>query len=167
VIVRPEQERDQSTVHSVTSSAFGTEAEADLVDVLRVEAQGVVSLVAELAGVVVGHIMFSPVSLSGCPALAVMGLGPMSVAPAHRRIGIGTALVREGLVRCRQEGAVAVVVLGHPGYYPRFGFSPASRFGIDSEYDVPDNVFMAIELAPGALDGTTGRIRYHLAFAKL
>ena len=167
MIVRPEHEQDRSTIHDVTSLAFGTSAEADLVDTLRVEVQPVVSLVAEVGGVVVGHIMFSPVSLSESPALAVMGLAPMAVSPAHQRTGVGTALVREGLVQCRQQGAVAVVVLGHPDYYPRFGFAPASRFGIDSEYSVPDDVFMALELSPGALDGARGRIRYHPAFAQL
>jgi putative acetyltransferase len=96
-----------------------------------------------------------------------MGLGPMAVAPGRQNSGIGSLLVGAGLDRCRAMGAVAVVVLGHPDYYPRFGFVPASGFSIDSEYDVPDEVFMAQELVPGALRQVTGRIHYHPAFADL
>jgi putative acetyltransferase len=96
-----------------------------------------------------------------------MGLAPMAVLPARQRQGIGSALVRDGLGRCRELGYEAVVVLGHPGYYPRFGFVPASRFGIGCEYDVPAEVFMALELVPGALRGKPGTIRYHPAFAEL
>ena len=109
--------------------------------------------------------MFSPVFLSDHPNLKVMGLAPMAVAPAHQRKGTGSALVRAGLDQCRQLDFVAVVVLGHPEYYPRFGFSPSSQFGIDSEYEVPEEVFMAMELQPEALRGKTGRVRYHPAFS--
>jgi len=145
-------------------AAFESPAEADLVDVLRQQVQPIVSLVAEEDGEIVGHIMFSPVSLSGHPDLKVMGLGPMAVAPACQRKGFGSALVQAGLDQCRELGFSAVVVLGHPKYYPRFGFSPSSQFGIDSEYDVPEDVFMALELKPGALSAITGRVRYHPAF---
>jgi putative acetyltransferase len=82
----------------------------------------------------------------------------------YQRKGIGLALVRTGLEQCRQLGFDAIVVLGHPEYYPRFGFVPSSRFGIDSEYDVPEEVFMAMELKPESLDGITGRVKYHAAF---
>jgi len=146
MLIRAEKESDRDAVFAVNLSAFETPAEATLVDVLREQAQPVLSLVAEKNGNVVGHIMFSPVSLSENPDLKVMGLAPMAVAPEHQRKGIGSALVRAGLEQCRQLGFVAVVVLGHPEYYPRFGFSPSSRFGIDSEYEVPEEVFMAVEL---------------------
>ena len=79
-------------------------------------------------------------------------------------MGIGGSLIREGLARCREVGACAVVVLGHPTYYPRFGFNPSSRFGIGCEYDVPDDVFMVQELRPGSLNGKSGIVRYHAAF---
>jgi putative acetyltransferase len=108
--------------------------------------------------------MFAPVSLSGCTDLNVMGLAPMVVAPAHQCKGIGSTLIQEGLEQCRQLGVAAVVVLGHPKYYPRFGFSPSSEFGIDSEYDVPEEVFMVMELIPGALSGKTGTVKYHAVF---
>ena len=82
-----------------------------------------------------------------------MGLAPMAVMPAHQRKGIGSAIARAGLEQCKQLGFVAVVVVGHPAYYPRFGFSPSTRFGIGSEYEVPEEVFMAMELQPAALSG--------------
>ncbi len=96
-----------------------------------------------------------------------MGLAPMAVAPMHQKKGTGSALVQAGLDQCRQLDFVAVVVLGHPEYYPRFGFSPASQFGIGSEYDVPEEVFMAMELQPDALSRKTGRVRYHPAFKEV
>jgi len=165
--IRAERDNDRDAVHAVNVSAFETPSEANLVDTLREQAQPVVSIVAEENGKVVGHIMFSAVSLSGYPDLKMMGLAPMAVVPEHQRQGIGSALVRAGLEQCRQLGSTAVVVLGHPGYYPRFGFSPSSRFGIDSEYEVPEEVFMAIELQPEALSATTGRVKYHAAFSNL
>jgi putative acetyltransferase len=164
ILVRAEKDGDHAAVHAVNVSAFETPSEADLVDALRQQARPIVSLVAENSGEVVGHIMFSPVTLPGFPELRAMGLGPMAVASTHQRQGFGSALVRAGLEQCRLLGVTAVVVLGHPGYYPRFGFSPASRFGIDSEYGVPDEVFMAMELKPDALHGITGRVKYHSAF---
>ncbi len=165
--IRTEKESDRDAVYTVNESAFETPSEANLVDALREQAQPVISLVAEDNGKVVGHIMFSPVSLSGYPGLEVMGLAPMAVVPEHQRKGLGCALVRAGLERCRQLGFAAVVVLGHPEYYPRFGFSPSSRFGIDSEYEVPEEVFMVMELQPGALSGKTGRVKYHAAFSNI
>jgi len=166
-LIRVEKENDRDAVFAVNASAFETPAEATLVDVLREHAQPVVALVAEENGNVVGHIMFSPVSLSENPDLKLMGLAPMAVAPEHQRKGIGSALVRAGLEQCRQLGFVAVVVLGHPEYYPRFSFSPSSRFGIDSEYEVPEDVFMAIELVPDALNGKTGTAKFHYAFSNV
>jgi putative acetyltransferase len=165
VLVRAEKECDREPVRTVNLSAFDTPSEADLVDALRQQVQTIVSLVAEEDGEVLGHIMFSPISLSGHPNLKVMGLAPMAVAPTHQNTGIGSALVQAGLDQCRQLDFVAVVVLGHPEYYPRFGFSPASLFGIDSEYDVPDEVFMAMELQEDALSGKTGKVRYDPAFS--
>lgn len=167
MLIRAEQDNDRAAVYAVNASAFETPLEANLVDALREQAAPVVSLVAEDNGAIVGHIMFSPVSLSGHPALKVMGLAPMAVVPEHQRQGIGSALVRAGLEQCKQLGFVAVVVLGHPEYYPRFGFSPSTRFGIGSEYEVPEEVFMATELQPAALSGSAGTVKYHAAFASV
>ena len=164
MLIRSEVERDGAAVYALNASAFGGPAEAALVDLLRVQAQPLISLVAEDGGSVVGHIMFSPVELSGHPELRLMGLAPMAVAASHQRRGIGTALVRAGLEQCRDLDVDAVFVLGHPGYYPRFGFSPAAALGIRSDYDVPDDTFMVLELDMGCLNGTSGTVTYHEAF---
>ena len=164
MLIRAEQQRDWAAVHAVNLSAFGTPTEADLVDALRAQAQPLVSLIAEEHGAIVGHIMFSPVELSGHSALRIMGLAPMAVAAEHQRKGIGSALVLAGLEECKQLGFGAVVVLGHPTYYPRFGFSSSARFGIGCEYDVPEEVFMVVELEAGFLDGASGKVKYHAAF---
>ncbi len=148
-------------------AAFGTSAEADLVDLLRRKAGKLVSLVAEVDDTVVGHVLFSPVSLSAHDNLNIMGLGPMAVAPDHQGKGIGSALVREGLEQCKQLGCQAVVVLGHAEYYPRFGFVPAARYAIRSEFDVPEDVFMIAELVAGGLRGASGVVRYDEAFGSV
>jgi putative acetyltransferase len=151
----------------VNLTAFETSTEANLVDVLREQAEPIVSLVADDGGAIVGHILFAPVTLMAHPDLRIAGLAPMAVVPAKQRQGIGFALIHEGLERCGQLGFGAVIVLGHAEYYPRFGFTPASRFGLRCEYDVPANVFMALELDQGILKGKSGTIRYHPAFASV
>ena len=165
--IRVERDGDAAAVRQVNQQAFGASVEADLVDALREQAKPFLSLVAEDDGAIVGHIAFSPVTLASAARLRVMGLAPMAVLPDRQRRGTGSALVRAGLDECRRLGASAVVVLGHPEYYPRFGFRPAPRFDLRSEYDVPDDVFMALELVQGALTGQSGTVRYHQAFAGL
>ena len=169
IIIRREQPEDRAAVHRVHERAFGQPAEADLVDRLRACGQATVSLVAVCRGEVVGHILFSPVTIEsgdeGGPA-AALGLAPMAVEPEHQRLGIGTRLVEAGLERCREARHAGAVVLGHADYYPRFGFVPASRYGLTSQYDVPDEVFMALELTAGAFAGG-GKVRYHAEFDEL
>jgi putative acetyltransferase len=149
------------------SQAFGHAGEADLVDALREEAQPYISLVALLEGRVVGHIFFSPVTIADeDSSFTAMGLAPMAVLPEHQRRGIGSRLIRQGLEECRRDGHNVVVVLGHPDYYPRFGFEPAAPKGIRSEYDVSDDTFMVVELEPGALANRKGIVKYHAAFAR-
>jgi putative acetyltransferase len=166
-LIRPEEPGDRAGVRAVNVAAFGTPAEADLVDALRVQARPLVSLVADEAGAIVGHIMFSPVTLPGHAALELMGLAPMAVTPERQRAGIGSALVGAGLEACRRGATDAVVVLGHPAYYPRFGFAPGVRRGLGCEYDVPAEAFMVLELRPGALRGASGTVQYHVVFASL
>lgn len=166
VCVRAEEEGDRAAVHAVHTAAFATEAEAMLVEVLREQARPVISLVAECGDEIVGHIMFSRVTLSGHPELDIMGLAPMAVAPDHQRRGIGSALVRAGLGRCRALGFGTVVVLGHPDYYPRFGFTPAARAGIGCEYEAPVEAFMLLELERGCLNAASGMVHYHEAFRR-
>jgi putative acetyltransferase len=167
MLIRAEEPNDRDAVHVVHTSAFETPAEANLVDALRKQAHPTVCLVAADDNTVVGHILFSPVSLSRHPGLTMMGLAPMAVVPNHQRKGIGSALVRAGLEQCKKLGCGAVVVLGHPEYYPRFGFLPSTQFRIGCEYDVPEDVFTVLELQPGFLHGASGIIKYHAAFSNL
>lgn len=168
MIVRAEVAGDVSAVAAVNRAAFGQPDEAELVDRLRAMAQPRVSLVAVDGDTVIGHIFFSPVTIEQAPRESLwMGLAPMAVQPDHQRLGIGSGLVREGLGACRVLGADGVVVLGHPHYYPRFGFAPAGRFGLRSEYEVPDDTFMALALVSGALTRVAGLVRYAPAFADL
>lgn len=169
MLIRTEKENDRAVVYQINAAAFETRAEAELVEALRAGVQPLISLVAEVDSTVVGHILFSPVCVSTASRLRTMGLAPMAVAPAYQRQGIGSALVRVGLERCKAMACSAVVVLGHPTYYPRFGFLPASRFGLRCEYNVPDEVFMAMELEPGIFEqciqsGQRGVVQYHAAF---
>ena len=166
MVIRPERPEDTSAIRRVLCAAFDTPAEADLVESLREQAQPFVSLVAEDAATIVGHILFSPATFLTHPEIRTMGLAPMAVVPSRQRRGVGSALVREGLDRCRELEAAVVIVLGHAHYYPAFGFTPASRFGVTSEYDVPDDVFMLLELKEGALLGKSGTMRYHPAFSR-
>jgi putative acetyltransferase len=164
MIIRDERPVDVDSIRAVNLAAFETSTEADLVDALRRRATPLISLVAEDGANVVGHILFSPVTLASEPGLTLMGLAPMAVVPSRQRQGVGSSLVREGLDRCRQVNAAGVVVLGHPEYYPRFGFLPAARLFLRCEYDVPEEVFMVRELREGALCGLSGTIRYHPVF---
>jgi putative acetyltransferase len=163
--IRPERAADIPGVRAVNLVSFDTSTEADLVDVLREQVEPIISLVADDGGTIAGHILFTPVTLLPHPEVKLMGLAPMAVVPASQRQGVGSALVREGLERCRRLGFDAVVVLGHADYYPRFAFAPGSRVGVRCEYDVPDEVFMVLELRQGVLRNKSGTVRYHPAFA--
>ena len=162
--IRPERPEDGLAVRRVNEAAFGRPDEADLVDRLREDVPSYFALVAAREDLVVGHIAFTPVAIEAARSIDARGLAPMAVLPEHQRAGIGAALVRAGLASCHDAGAEAVVVLGHPAYYPRFGFEPAAGFGLRSEYDVPPEAFMVLELVPGALARAAGRVRYHAAF---
>jgi len=165
--IRPEEEPDRAAVRAVNEAAFETPAEANLVDGLRAKRLPLISLVADVDGRIAGHILFSPVALADHPGLRLMGLGPMAVVPEYQRRGIGSALVQTGLKRCKELGFLAVVVVGHPDYYPRFGFVPAARHALQCEYDVPADVFMVAELTVGALQGKSGLVCYDEAFASV
>ena len=158
---------DEDAVEAVVVAAFNNDAEAALVRRLRDTARPLVERVATDAGGVVGYILFTPVTLGADRDFPALGLAPMAVLPAHQRRGVGSALLHAGLEGCRKLGQRAVFVLGHPDYYPRFGFVPASRYGISSVYKVPDPAFMVLELEPGALAGKAGELYYHPAFDEL
>jgi len=165
MLIRCEETGDQTEVYALNCSAFETPAEAKLVEALRESVCPVISLVAVHDEAVVGHIMFSPVHLPEHPGAKIMGLAPMAVAPDCQKEGIGGVLVQAGLKRCRELGIGAVVVLGHVNYYPRFGFSSSSHYGIGCEYDAPEGAFMALELEPDYLQSMSGTIQYHSAFS--
>ena len=163
---REETEQDYAAVRLLNQAAFEGEAEARLIEGLRQKATPLISLIAEADGELVGHILFSPVTHSGDAELKLMGLAPMAVAPASQRSGIGSALIEAGLARCQAIGAAGVVVLGHPNYYPRFGFKPARTFGLVSEFKGVGDAFMAREIA-GGLDVKAGLVKYHPEFSRL
>jgi putative acetyltransferase len=165
ILIRTETDADHRAVERVNELAFEQEGEARLVAALRSPA--CLSLVAELDGKIVGHVFFTPVTVEGADLDGPIALGPMAVTPEHQRQGIGSELVRAGLDVCRAAAVPAVFVLGHPGYYPRFGFAPASPVGFDCEWDVPPGVFQVIELDAGALHGLGGLVRYAPEFSQL
>jgi putative acetyltransferase len=165
ISVRPEQPTDAAAVRQVHASAFPSPAEARLVDRLREGGKALVALVAEVDGAVVGHIVFSPVAVEPPADGQGVGLAPLAVLPGHQRRGIGTRLVEEGLAACRRAGYPFVVVLGHPGYYPRFGFRRAAARGLRNEYGA-DEAFMVLELRAGSLPPGGGLVRYGPEFAE-
>ncbi len=160
-IIRSETAADHPAVRQVNERAFERPEEAVLVDKLRAVADPQISLVAVQDGQVVGHIFFSPVSIEiDHSASIALGLGPMAVSPEFQNQGIGSQLVRAGLQECQRIGCDVVVVLGHPEYYPRFGFVPAKQKELSCEWPVPDEAFMVAELKPGALEGRRGLVKY-------
>jgi putative acetyltransferase len=161
--IRDEEPADADGIHRVEHAAFDRDGEAVLVDRLRAARMLSLSLVAALDDEVIGHVAFSPVSVGGVTG-SVLGLGPVAVTPAYQRCAVGARLCEEGLARARERGHGAVVVLGHPTYYPRFGFVPASRFGLSYTAPVPEEAFMAAELSPGALATAAGAVRYRPEF---
>lgn len=161
--IRRETEKDFEEVFRVVSLAFENEAEAKLVEKLR-RVEPHISLVAETEGKIAGHIFFSPMTFEG-EKTDFLGLAPMAVLPEFQNQGIGSKLVREGLRICAEENFTAVFVLGHAEYYPRFGFETAKTRGFTSEYPVPDEHFMVLELEKDALKGKRGLIKYSPEFA--
>jgi putative acetyltransferase len=167
ISVREEEPGDHEAVKFINELAFGQPDEAEIVDALRETCDDILSLVAFHADSVVGHIMFSPVKIeAGDCVVEGMGLGPMSVLPEYQRQGIGSALVESGLKILRDRSCPFVVVLGHPGFYTRFGFEPASRRDIKSQWeDIPDDVFMVHVLDEDQMGDVHGVTQYNDAFS--
>lgn len=166
VTIRPEVDADHPSIRQVHRLAFGQDAEGILVDALRNSGLVTLSLVAELDGQVVGHILFSGIRIvSKVRSVDALALAPMAVLPEHQRKGIGSSLIESGLEQCRQAGHRIVIVVGHPNYYTRFGFSPELAVPLESEY--AGEAFMAFELVPGALEGVAGVVQYSPPFRAL
>ena len=163
--IRPERPDDVARVRDLNTQAFGQPAEAHLVDTLRANCADAISLVADDNGVV-GHILFTPVTIERTgPPLVGMGLAPMAVHPDRQRGGLGSPLVTRGLEMLRERGCPFVVVVGHPEYYPRFGFRPASSRGLASQWEgMPDEAFMVLVLDESAMAGVSGVAKYRGEF---
>ena len=166
IIIREEGPEDEEAVRAVNEKAFGQPAEAIIVDKLRKNCPGLLSLVALDGDEVVGHILFSPAKIEGSTkTIEGMGLAPMAVLPERQRQGIGTLLVDRGIEMLRSRSCPFIIVLGHPEYYPRFGFERASLWGIRSQWEgVPDEAFMILVLQRAAMKGLSGVARYRDEF---
>jgi putative acetyltransferase len=169
--IREEQEKDILAIKEVNGLAFGRENESRLIEAIRNSEYFVpqLSLVAETdTHEIIGHILFSMIFIEtkNGPIQSLV-LAPMAVKPKFQNQGVGSALVREGLKRCAELGYQSVVVLGHPDFYPKFGFIPASTKGIKAPFEVPDEVFMIYETKPGALNGVKGIVKYPEAFSEV
>ncbi|KUG07205.1 GNAT family N-acetyltransferase [Solirubrum puertoriconensis] len=162
--IRPEMPADKEAVFEVNKHAFNRPDEALLVDALRQSPAFVpgLSLVAEAAGQVVGHILFTIIKIEqpGREPITSLALAPMAVLPEWQGEGLGTQLVQRGLEQARALGYRSVIVLGHERYYPRFGFRPAQEWGLSAPFAVPAAAFMALELVTGGLAGVQGVVRY-------
>jgi putative acetyltransferase len=167
--LRLETPADLEEIRQIHIDAFGRSAEADLIDALRNQGQITVSLVAATQEEVIGNAVLSPVTIMPTvPGLKMLGLGPMAVRPGFQLQGVGSKLIGRGTDVARMLGCQAMVVLGPPDYYERFGFAPASRYGLRSEFDESVGSFMVIELHPGSLSGWwNGVVRYQPEFWKL
>jgi putative acetyltransferase len=169
VSIRPEKSEDCQSIYNVNKLAFNGEVEAKLVNNLR-KTKGFIpelSLVAIKGDEVIGHILFSIIHIqTDTKNIPVLALAPMAVLPKHQKQGIGSMLVREGLTKCKDLGYGVVILVGHPDYYPRFGFTPARKKGLKLPFDAPNEAFMVYEIIPQALMGIKGTVVYPPEFAE-
>jgi putative acetyltransferase len=163
--IRAETPADFDGVREVVRQAFGRDYEASLVDALRSGGYARCALVALIDEQIVGHVLFSELPIVGAPStIPALALAPVAVLPNHQRRGIGSQLIRQGLEDCRKQGERIVVVLGHPSFYPRFGFSSELAMRLESPFS-GNPAFMALELVEGALRGLSGTVRYPPPFS--
>lgn len=165
VHIREERPGDIEAIRNLNLAAFGQAQEGQIVDALRTNGGVLLSLVAMIGGQVVGHALYSPVSIgSKETTLQGAGLGPMAVLPEFQRRGIGSRLIAFGNAELTKRGVPFIVVVGHPEYYPRFGFRSASGFGIRSEWELPDDVFMVLVLDESRMKDVSGLAKYRPEF---
>jgi len=162
--IRDERPDDVAAIRDVNRLAFGQDQEANIVDALRSADGLILSLVAALDDRIVGHVAYSPVVAGG---ITGAGLGPVAVVPDHQRRRVGSALIATGNARLRDAGCPFIVVVGHPAYYPRFGFRPASTYGLTCEWDVPDGVFMVLAFDQSTMRGVSGMATYRREFSTI
>ena len=164
--IRPETNKDQQHIYKVHHLAFGQEDESKIVDKIRAGENYIneLSLVMENKGNIIGHILFSKIKIKGVKDFETLALAPMAILPNFQNQNIGSQLVRAGLAKAKELNFDAVIVLGHKDYYPKFGFQPASTWKIKCPFEVPDEVFMAIELHQGSLIEKAGTVEYPKEF---
>ena len=169
ITIREEESGEAREIRIVIQNAFHQTEEADIVDKLRQSCSSRMSLVAVSEDQMVGQILFTPVSIQAKKQVITgMGVGPMAVLPEFQHQGIGCRLVKAGLALVKKRKYPFVIVLGHPTYYPRFGFVPASRCGIRSEYEnVPDEAFMILAFNKTTLEGISGVAKYRPEFSSI
>lgn len=164
MIIRMEKKDDHEAVKEVNLKAFPTDVEATLVEKLR-SSLDVISMVAVHDDKVVGHILFSPLTIENdnesFPALI---LAPIAVLPEYQKQGIGTQLIEKGIIECKNQGHSIIILVGHPEYYPRFGFKSAEQYDIQHPFEVPEDVFMVYELKPDTLKYVNGVLMYSKPF---
>jgi putative acetyltransferase len=163
--IREERPADVAAVREVNRRAFEQERESNIVDALRANGGALLSLVATIDDQVVGHVMYSRVSVGDMVNGAA--LGPMAVLPEHQRQGIGTRLIDTGNQKIKDAGYPFIIVVGHAEYYPRFGFRPAGKYGIKCEWDVPEEVFMVLMLDAAKMQGVAGLAKYRDEFSTI
>lgn len=171
LVVREEIPDDVEAIRQINQLAFERDVEANIVDALREAGAITLSMVAcridPATGLeeVIGHALYSPISIEDAnESRPALGLGPLAVLPDRQREGIGTFLMEVSLEILRRTGHPAVILFGHPDYYPRFGFLPAEKWGLRADFECPPGVFQAIELQSGALAGTAGTVRFRPEF---
>lgn len=163
--IREERPDDVAAVRDLNRRAFGQDQESNIVDALRANGAALLSLVATLNDRLVGHIMYSPLTIDG--KLEGAALGPMAVIPERQRQGIGSKLIEAGNQKLKDAGCPFIIVVGHADYYPRFGFRPASEHGIKCQWDVPDDVFMLLVLDEAKMEGVSGLAKYRHEFSSV
>lgn len=161
--IREERPGDETAIRVVNDQAFGQELEGQIVDALRANGAVKLSLVATRDDQIIGHIMYSPAKIGG--RIEGAALGPMAVLPGVQGQGIGSRLIESGNGLLKESGCPFIIVLGHAGFYPRFGFRPASTRGISCEWEVPDEAFMILALDESCLDDVAGRASYRHEFS--
>lgn len=167
--IRQEQKSDHRKVYEINKLVFNQENESMLIEKIRVGDSYVpeLSLVAELDGEIIGHILFSKIKILGEAEYESLALGPMAVVPKHQKKGIGGKLLTTGLEIAKELGFESVIVVGHKDYYPRFGFEKASKWNIKCPFEVPDEAFMAIELVENSLKNKDGTVQYPKEFMEV
>lgn len=163
VIIEPEQKKDYNSITKIHDLAFGQPSEGKMVIALRKNPHYIskLSLVARYNNSIIGHVLFFPIDIkTASKTCSTLSLAPMAVHPDFQNKGIGGRLIEKGFEAAIELGFKSVIVVGHPNYYPRFGFKPASKWGISLPFDVPDEAFLAIELENGSLKNCKGLIEY-------